>query len=927
MLLPIARLASAWLAGIALADALAPGIYLPATLAAVAAIGWLAGAARPAAALGAGDAGRWPGRGSAAAGWRGGLALVLVLALGALRREAAREDLGPGHVAAANGRGAVSLVGRVAEAPQRRERGWAYRLRLQAHPRAGPLAPTRGLLLVEAPSYPAHAYGDLLLVEGEPQAPPQLADFDYRAYLARQGVHSLVHRPRIERLEQGGGLAWRRALIALRERGARALAAALPEPEAALVTGILLGDDSGLPKDLKEAFRASNTSHVIAISGSNIALLTAFLGALLGRLLGRRRAILPILALVLAYSLLVGGDAAVLRAALMGGLSLLALRLGRAADAQAGLFASAWLLTAYDPQLLWDLGFQLSFAATAGLIRFAGPWQAACQAWLERRLPPLRARQGAELLAEMLLITLVAQVCTWPLIAHATGQVSLVGLLANALVLPAQPPLMALGALALAAQLLHPWAGSLAGALAWLPATWTLRVVDLLGHVPGASLSWRLPLWGLVAWYLALGLVGHGRLGGWLGAARGRLGGWLGAARGWLGGWSKAAGGRLGEWSKAIQERLGGGRRARAGGMGRPCGCLAESDGAVVGEGSGLSGRAGEGAGALSCAAGAAPAAAEASGAPAWLRRLVDRSVLPGGPVDLVDDRPPVRGPSWRLLAFLGAAAVLAWTAAAFRPDGLLHLYLLDVGQGDALLLVSPNGRRLLIDGGPSGPALLAQVGRLTAPWDRRLDLVLLTHPDADHVGGLPGVVDRYRVGTVLDPELEAESPDAAAWTAALAERPLPRQRASAGGRIVLDRAAGLSLDILWPPEPRLTGVASPTNENAVVLRLRYGATSALFTGDIGAPAEAALLARGVDLRAELLKVAHHGSKGSSTAEFLAAVRPQAALIGVGRDNRYGHPAPEALDRLTAAGVNHVWRTDRDGRVELVSDGQHWWRP
>ena len=130
---------------------------------------------------------------------------------------------------------------------------------------------------------------------------------------------------------------------------------------------------------------------------------------------------------------------------------------------------------------------------------------------------------------------------------------------------------------------------------------------------------------------------------------------------------------------------------------------------------------------------------------------------------------------------------------------------------------------------------------------------------------------------------------------------------------------------VALPPEPRLTGVASPTNENAVVLRLRYGAVAALFTGDIGADAEAALLASGAPLSAEVLKVAHHGSAGSSTAPFLAAVRPRVALIGVGRDNRYGHPTQEALERLAAAGGVIVRRTDRDGAVELLSDGQGWW--
>ena len=278
----------------------------------------------------------------------------------------------------------------------------------------------------------------------------------------------------------------------------------------------------------------------------------------------------------------------------------------------------------------------------------------------------------------------------------------------------------------------------------------------------------------------------------------------------------------------------------------------------------------------------------------AWARFLGDNGFLVGvsiderpahggeaGPTKPGARRGAGRDAGWRILraasgwsavALLAAAATLAWTAARARPDGLLHLHLPDIGQGDSLLLVSPNGRRLLIDGGPSGATLLAQMGRLQAPWDKHLDLVLLTHPDADHVGGLSELLRRYAVDAILDPELEAETPDAEEWRATLAERPVPRHRASAGGRIVLDEAAGVTGDILWPPEPRLTGVASPTNENAVVLRLTYGATSALFTGDIGADAEAALLARGAPLTADVLKLGHHGSAGSSTAPFLAAV-------------------------------------------------------
>lgn len=859
-MLPITRLLIAWLAGIALADALASDAGLPAALAALAAL--LLAILR---------------RRAGASVPRTAIALILSLALGALRLALGREDLGAGHAAAANGQGAVTVVGRVVAEPDRRDRGTDYRLRLEPAARADAAAPRRGLVLVQAHHHPPFAYGDLLQVHGALESPPVLEGFDYRAYLARQGIHSLIRRPRIARLA-GGGAGWRHALIGLRHRGRRILAASLPEPEAALVTGILLGDDRGLPKPLADAFRASNTTHVIAISGSNIALLTGFLAVTLGGLLGRRRAVPCILAILAAYTLLVGGDAAVVRAALMGGLALLALRLGRGADAQAGLMTAAWLMTLWNPQALWDMGFQLSVAATVGLIGFAAPMVSACRAWLAGRFSATAARRMSDLAGEMLLVTLAAQLTTWPIIAHATGQVSVVGLLANALILPAQPAVMGLGALTLAAGLLWMPLGRLLGSLAWLPATWTVRVVSFLGALPGASRDLPMPLVAVIAWYLGLA---------WFARPRTR--------RPWPGCWRalmEFRAGGLRAWQMRRRER----RRPTEPQVATAAGLVIE------GRARSIDGRPGSGGKAEPTMPGALRGAGRDAG-----RRILRAAS------------------GWSAVALLAAAATLAWTAARARPDGLLHLHLLDIGQGDALLLVSPNGRRLLIDGGPSGASLLAQVGRLHAPWDKHLDLVLLTHPDADHVGGLPELLRRYAVDAILDPELQAETPDAEEWRATLAERPVQSHRASAGGRIVLDEAAGVTGDILWPPEPRLTGVASPTNENAVVLRLNYGATSALFTGDIGADAEAALLARGVPLTADVLKLGHHGSAGSSTAPFLAAVRPQVALIGVGRDNRYGHPAPATLDRLATLGEVLLRRTDQDGAVELLSDGKGWW--
>ena len=276
----------------------------------------------------------------------------------------------------------------------------------------------------------------------------------------------------------------------------------------------------------------------------------------------------------------------------------------------------------------------------------------------------------------------------------------------------------------------------------------------------------------------------------------------------------------------------------------------------------------------------------------------------------------------WRPVILLGAAAVVVWASALTRPDGLLHLYVLDVGQGDALLLVTPGGERMLVDGGPGKSGVLAGLGRRWPPWDRRLDLVVLSHPDADHVGGLAAVLERYRVGLVLDPQLEGHSGEAAAWLAGLRLEGATVVRAVRGQRIQLDPSAGVSARVLWPPEARRLDLDPPTNNNAVVLLVEYGQIALLLTGDIEAPVEEALLASVAPIEADVLKVAHHGSAGSSGTDFIAAVKPRLAVISVGADNSFGHPAPAALERLAGVAIR---RTDRDGTIEVISDGRTVW--
>jgi competence protein ComEC len=273
----------------------------------------------------------------------------------------------------------------------------------------------------------------------------------------------------------------------------------------------------------------------------------------------------------------------------------------------------------------------------------------------------------------------------------------------------------------------------------------------------------------------------------------------------------------------------------------------------------------------------------------------------------------------WYWLAALAVIVVLAWLGLRGLRDDRLHVYFLDVGQGDAIFIRAPDGRQILVDGGPSPTALLSELGDLLPFWDRDLDLVVLTHPDADHVTGLIPLLDRYRVARVLDVPQSDKAPDAAPWRERLAQLGVPRDYARRGMRLPVGE---LTLTVLNPSASPLTGTASDDNNNSVVLRLDYGQTSLLLTGDAEKEAEAAMIAAGLPLRADVLKVGHHGSNGSSSAPFVGAVAPRLAVIQVGKDNPFGHPHPDVLKRLSSV---PVYRTDTNGRIEAISDGQRLW--
>ncbi len=295
--------------------------------------------------------------------------IPLILSLGALRYQAIQPRLEPGFIAYYNNPDSQVVVeGWLVEPPDERD-GYAN-LRVAAEQLVSPQVaePVHGLLLARVPPGGGWHYGDRLRLLGQLESPPENEDFSYRDYLARQGVYSYMPRASPEWVGQGGGsllLTW---VYAAKEHALSVVRRIFPDPEGALLAGILLGEDNGLPAPLRQAYNDTGTAHIIAISGFNISILSGLIAGLAGRLCAagakRWRGALAAGLAIGAYTLLVGAAPAVVRAALMGGLSLFARQVGRRQQGLNSLALVAALMAVFNPNLPWDVGFQLSFTAT-----------------------------------------------------------------------------------------------------------------------------------------------------------------------------------------------------------------------------------------------------------------------------------------------------------------------------------------------------------------------------------------------------------------------------------------------------------------------------------------------------------------------------------------------------------------------------------
>ncbi len=410
---------------------------------------------------------------------------VAALSLGLLRARASEHVVREGDIDRHVGQ-AAAFEGLVIDVDARRDH---IKYTVEARTYAG-------RVLVTADKVPAYRYGDVLRIEGDLEEPSEDEDFSYKNYLSRYGIYALMRRPQVEVLQTGQGNAFWAAMYGLRDGFMARIGRLFPEPGGSFMAGLLIGARKGIPEHFTEAFTVVGLSHIVAISGSNIAIIIAFVMWFLKRL-PRRLVFWVASAAIVLFTLFVGASPAVTRAAIMGILSLLALHHGRQNNVHLTVLFTAFFMVAWNPKIMWwDAGFQLSFLAVLGLIYVAPHFERFSQ-----KLPEAFA------IREAITMTLAAQVMAAPLIAYQFGRFSLIAPLANLLVTFMIPAAMFLGFMALVLSFVWIPLGIIAAWPGAMVLRYILKTSEVLALVPYASVDTPLQSFVWVGlYYVALAL-------------------------------------------------------------------------------------------------------------------------------------------------------------------------------------------------------------------------------------------------------------------------------------------------------------------------------------------------------------------------------------------------------------------------------------
>lgn len=655
-------------------------------------------------------------------------------------------------------------------------------------------------LLVRAPISAAAIIGDRINTACSLESPQPFDGFAYDRFLAAKSIYAVCSpsaAPFIVNDDRANTIRvqWWKGVGVIHEFVDEKVRSMLPEPQATLLLGLLMGENS-FSETWKTIFRQTGTSHIVAASGYNVAVV-ADLAMILFITLGlyRRQAFPIVVFMIGGFVIIAGAGAAVIRAGVMGILALTARHIGRHTSPRNIIALTIAIMLLVEPRLLRDdVGFQLSIAATVGLIVFTDRI-----ASLLKRVPTIFG------VRESLASTLAATISTLPIALVSFGSLSVVAPFVNMLVLPFIPFAMAFGAGSVLVSSIVPRIGVWIALPAWTGLVTMTGIIGTFAHLPFSSV----PIPPSVA--IVVSMIGLA-----------------------------TAASMIRKLYPVFERNL-----------------------------------------------------------DSWHWEHV--RIILGGFVVL----------------FVINIAIIGFHGERWGSNGV-HVWVFDVGQGDGIYLDGAD-RDIVIDGGPTRFGMLEHLALVRFPWERHLDVVIATHPHADHIVGLIDLIKTYSVDEVVDNGMIYFAPSAEAFDQGVGSRVLGVENAE---RTEWELGPDSSLKILWPPDTTTDLTADNVHARSVIALLQVGEKKMLFTGDAESEVEAKLmnnpdLVHGIDV----LKVGHHGSDTSSSLDFLQMLKPKFAIISVGIDNHYGHPSPFTVGRLESISAK-IFRTDQLGDIliDLTND-------
>lgn len=681
------------------------------------------------------------------------------------------------------------ITGYIEDAPDYRDTYTNLTLNVEAVDSGDGDLHVSGHLLVRVDPNETYEYGERLRLRGKLKTPPENEEFSYRDYLARQGIHSYMTTAEVTRLPGEDGNPIYRLIFGFKEHLVANTYKIFPDPEASLLSGILFGVDTGLPKKLQDAFKTTGTAHIIAISGFNIAIIAGlFFRFFKWTLKNERLGAIFAVIFVFLYAFLVGGDPAVMRAAIMGSLSLFAKQVGRRNAGFNTLAVVAAIMALWNPLTLWDVGFQLSFFATMGLILYAEPLSNITIRFFEK-ITKQEANAVANIINDNFMLTLAAQIMTIPLMLYYFHRFSWISFIANPFILPVQPAVMILSGLAVFVSLILQPIGQLLAWVAWPFAGYTIRMVEFFAKTPnGVIVFGDVPLWFIYMTYTSLLLVTF-------------------------------------NWS-AIQN---------------------------------------------------------------WFKSAA--SSLRAIALTLAFS-----------IAFI--CMITFWSASAKSGDGQFHIIFLEVGSADAILIQTPQGRNILINGGASTSELSDELGRRLPFFTRKLDWLIIASTDEDQLAALPRVVERYEPENVLWSGNVQASFSARTLDEYFAENEIPVSLAEAGQRLELGDGAFIEVQATGP--------------RGSVLLVEYGSFRALLPIGVSEGTFESLEYGNAIGKVDVLLLADSGFAPSNPPDLWENLNPQLVVLDVAAGDPDGLPSQDVLDSLEGYSL---LRTDRNGWVDVRTDG------